>query len=556
LALQRLTPLCDTLSFRERQKSRQRQKVDLMRNFHMPGRSAVYATNGICATSHPIAAAAAVDILKQGGNAMDAAIAGAVLLGLAEPQMTGLGGDCFALIAPAGAPADQVVAVNGSGRAPAAASAETLRAAGHDTVPLYGPEAVTLPGAVDAFCTMSDKWGKLGLADSLAPAIRYMDSGVPIAPRVAFDLAECAQILSPTAQRHFLPWGRAPKVGDMLALPAQADLLRRIARDGRDAFYTGEVAEDMLATLNGLGGVHTAEDFAATRCTIGDPVGGVYKGRNVLEHPPNGQGIIAHLMLNILSHFDLASMDPLGAERTHIEAEAAKLAYNARDRFLSDADSMTRRAHLMAPETAVQLAALIDMNAAMPSAAAASEPVHKDTIYITVVDKDRMAVSLIYSIFHGFGSGLASEKFGILFQNRGAGFSLQSGHPNEMAGGKRPMHTIIPGMVAENGRVTMPFGVMGGQYQPNGHARVITNMVDYGMDAQAALDAPRSFAEAGVLKLEDGYSAATATALAEKGHKILRPREALGGAQSIVIHESGVLEGASDPRKDGCAIGY
>lgn len=525
-----------------------------MRDFQMPGRSAVLATNGMCATSHPVAAGAAVDILKQGGNAMDAAIAGAVLLGLAEPQMTGIGGDLFALISPA--PGDDVIAVNGSGRAPAAASAAALRDRGHETVPLYGPEAVTIPGAMDAFCTMSERWGKLGLADSLAPAIAYMDEGLPVAARVAFDWSREVDVLQGFGRNHFLPSGKAPARGDMFRLPGQAEVLRRVAREGRDGFYAGEVAEDMLAVLNAMGGVHTAQDFATTRCTIGTPVSGHYKDKELLEHPPNGQGVTAHLMLNILSQFDIASMDPFGAERVHIEAEAAKLAYDARNRFVADADHMTRLEHMTSMETARKLAALIDPKRAMTSATQISEAVHKDTIYITVVDRDRMAVSLIYSIFHGFGSGIASEKFGILFQNRGAGFTLAEGHANEMGGGKRPMHTIIPGMLRDSGKVVLPFGVMGGQYQSNGHARVLSNMIDFGMDPQAALDAPRSFATDGKLQLERGYGDAVRAELAAKGHVIETPEVAIGGAQAIMIHDSGVLEGASDPRKDGCAIGY
>ena len=512
------------------------------------------ALNGLCATSHPLASQAAVAILQQGGNAMDAALAGAVLLGVAEPAMTGLGGDCFALISPAGG--DDVIAVNGSGRAPAAASAAALRAAGHRTVPVAEAAAVTIPGAVDAFCTMSDRWGRLGRDEILAPAIRAMEDGVPVAPRVAFDWDEAKDRLQGAGRTHYLDGGRVPVTGDIFRLPGNAEVLRRIAAEGRDGFYAGEVAEDMCAALNAAGGVHTLEDFAATACTIGTPISGTYKGRELLEHPPNGHGVTAHLILNILSHFDMAAMAPFGAERVHIEAEAAKLAYDARNRFLADADHMTRLEHLQSPETAARLAALIDPKRAMASPAALSEEVHRETIYITVVDRDRMAVSLIYSIFNSFGSGIASEKFGVLFQNRGAGFNLTEGHPNEMAGGKRPMHTIIPAVLMEEGRVAMPFGVMGGQYQPNGHARVLTNIVDFGMDPQAAIDAPRSFAEAGKLRLERGYDREVFAALAEMGHDIEVPSAPIGGAQAILIHENGVLEGASDPRKDGCATGY
>ena len=245
-----------------------------------------------------------------------------------------------------------------------------------------------------------------------------------------------------------------------------------------------------------------------------------------------------------------------GAERVHLEAEAAKLAYDARNRFMADADHVTRLAHMLAPETAVKLAALIDMDRAMPDAAPLTEATHKETVYITVVDKDRMAVSLIYSIFSDFGTGIASPKFGILFHNRGSGFNLIPGHPNEAMGGKRPMHTIIPGMLRQNGALLMPFGVMGGQYQAAGHARFVSNIVDHGMDPQGAIDAPRSFPEAGILKVEKGYSDAVRARLADLGHEVVVPETGIGGAQAIRIDpETGVLQGGSDPRKDGIALG-
>lgn len=508
----------------------------------------------MCATSHPLAAKTAINILERGGNAMDAAIAGAVLLGICEPQMTGIGGDCFVLYTRPGQ--DDVHALNGSGRAAAAASGAQLRADGHDVVPPYSPHAITIPAAIDAFCHLSETEGKLGLDALLEPSIHYAQHGVPVAPRVAFDWTGDADTLRGRARDTYMVDGRVPMPGDIFRAPDQAEVLRRIARDGRDAFYTGEIAEDMVDSLRALGGVQTLEDFANTRCDAVSPVSGVYKGKELLEHPPNGQGAIAILMLNILDHFDIASMDPRGAQRVHIEAEAAKLAYDARNRFLADSDHTRKLDHLLSKETAAQLANLIDHNKAMGAPRALSGSVHKDTIYITVVDKDRMAVSLIYSIFHGFGSGIASNKFGILFQNRGAGFTLAEGHPNELAGGKRPMHTIIPAMLRENGRVTMPFGVMGGQYQPTGHARVLSNMVDFGMEPQAALDAPRAFSDDGVLKVERGYSDEVRQQLADMGHMVSVPDTPIGGAQAIRIMESGVLEGASDPRKDGCALGY
>ncbi|WP_050526951.1 gamma-glutamyltransferase family protein [Pseudorhodobacter aquimaris] len=525
-----------------------------MRDFQRPGRSAVYAANGMCATSHPLAASAAIDILKAGGNAMDAAIAGAVLLGFCEPQMTGLGGDCFVLFKPAGG--ETVHAMNGSGRAPMGLNAANLRARGLTTMPLYAVEAVTLPGAVDAFCQLSADWGHIGLADTLAPAIHYAEEGVPVAPRVAKDWAEAEHLLQGRARETLLLNGKALTLGQTFRAPGQAGVLRRIAAQGRAGFYEGEVAQDMVDSLRALGGTHTLDDFAATKCAYVEPVSGPYKNVDLLEHPPNGQGATAILLLNILSHFDISAMDPFGADRAHIEAEATKLAYDARNRFLADPDHTRRLAHMLAPETASRLAALIDPKRAMAAAAPLTESVHKDTIYITVVDKDRMAVSLIYSVYHSFGACLASDRFGINFQNRGAGFTLEQGHPNEAAGGKRPMHTIIPGMIAEGGRVTTPFGVMGGAYQPTGHARFVSNTVDFGMDLQSAMDAPRCFSGVHGMEVERGYSDAVRADLAARGHKVITADTPLGGSQAVRLHADGLLEGASDPRKDGCALGY
>lgn len=525
-----------------------------MRDFHLPGRSPVLASNAMCATSHPLAVHTAIDILKRGGNAMDAAIAGAVLLGLCEPQMTGIGGDTFVLWSdPA---TGEVKSFNGSGRAPKALDAETLRAAGHTKVPLTSAHAATIPGAIDAFCTLSETVGRLGIDALLAPAIHYAEAGIPVAPRVADDWAKAEGRPQGASGQRFLKDGKALKTGDIFRAPGQAEVLRRVAAQGAKGFYEGEVAEDMCQSLNAMGGVHTLDDFAAVAGTPTAPIGGPYKSLDLLEHPPNGHGATANLMLNILAQFDLAAMEPFGAARAHIEAEAAKLAYDARDRFIADMDYVTRLDHMLDPATGAALAALIDPNKAMAAAAPLTEAVHKDTIYITVVDSDGMAVSLIYSIFDSFGTGIVSEKFGVLFQNRGAGFTLEAGHPNELAGGKRPLHTIIPGMLCRSGQAFMPFGVMGGAYQPNGHARFVTNIEDFGMDPQAAIDAPRAFSYEGELRLERGYGAEVAQKLADLGHNVVEPETAIGGAQAIKIHDSGVLEGASDPRKDGCALGY
>jgi gamma-glutamyltranspeptidase/glutathione hydrolase len=508
----------------------------------------------MCATSHPLAAKTAIDMLQRGGNAMDAAIAGAVLLGICEPQMTGIGGDCFVLFSSPGS--EEISALNGSGRAPANVDADQLRRDGMSSVPRTGVHSVTLPGAVDAFCHLAETHGRLGLDVLLAPSIHYATEGVPVAPRVALDWPIAAHCLNEEARRHFLLNGQPATTGQIFRAPGQAEVLKRIAKHGRDAFYSGEVAEDMVDALQALGGAHTVQDFAATQCTPTVPIEADYKGLEVVEHPPNGQGATALLMLNMLKLFNLEDMDPFGAQRAHIEVEVAKLAYDARNRFIADPDHTARLDHMLSPETAARLAALVDPKRALPAPTPLAEMVHKDTVYITVVDRDRMAVSLIYSIFSGFGSGVASPKYGILLQNRGAGFNLIPGHPNELGGGKRPMHTIIPGMLKQDGRVVMPFGVMGGAYQPNGHARFVSNMVDFGLEPQAAIDAPRCFSDAGELRIERGYTDEVRQQLADMGHKIVIPEQPIGGAQAIRIHDSGVLEGASDARKDGCALGY
>ncbi len=526
-----------------------------MRDFQQDGRSVTIGQNGMCATSHPLAAKVAVNILEAGGNAVDAGIAAAMVLNICEPQMTGLGGDCFALLQPAAG--EEFIGLNASGRAPAGLSAARLRAAGHSAIPDGSADAVTVPGAVDGFVTLSADYGKLPLSEILAPAIRYAEEGIPVAPRVAFDWEIAAGRLQGKARERYLINGAAPKAGQVFSAPDQARVLRKIAKEGRAGFYEGEVAEDMVASLQAAGGSHTLADFAATKCDYVEPISTVYQGHTLTELPPNGHGATALLMANILSHFDIASLDPLSAERVHLEAEAAKLAYDARDRFIADPSAMQRLDHLLSDETAAKLAALINPKKALHLPSQRLESVHKETIYLTVVDKNRMVLSLIYSVFHSFGSGIASDEFGILLQNRGAGFTLTEGHPNEAFGGKRPMHTIIPGMLEKPGEFLMPFGVMGGQYQPNGHMRFMSNIADYGMDPQAAISLPRSFAHGGELALERGYSDETRAKLAALGHTVTTPETAIGGAQAIRIDaKSGVLIAGSDPRKDGCALGY
>ncbi|WP_224816339.1 gamma-glutamyltransferase family protein [Hasllibacter sp. MH4015] len=522
-----------------------------MRDFQKPGRSAVYADQGMCATSHPLAAEAAITLLRQGGSAVDAAIGAAILLGMCEPQSTGIGGDMFALVAQ---PDGEILGLNASGRAPAGLDADAIRA-GHETMPLYDVSAVTIPGAIDGFCKLHADHGRLPLDQVLAPAIHYAEAGVPVAPRVAHDYASSSHVLSGRARDYFLHDDAPLSVGARFTAPGQAEVLRHVAAQGRAGFYEGDVAQDMVDSLQALGGTHTLEDFAKTACTYVTPLRGTYRDAELIELPPNGQGATAMLILNMLETMT-PEADPVGVQRLHLEAEATKLGYDARDRFLADPDHATRLDHMVSKDTAKALAGLIDADTALPDPRAATDNIHKDTVYITVVDKDRQAVSLIYSIFHSFGSGFASDRFGILFQNRGAGFTLEKGHPNEAGPGKRPLHTIIPGMLKLGDGSLMPFGVMGGSFQSTGHARFVSNVVDYGMDPQAAIDAPRAFAEAGKLKVERGYGAEVRAALEAKGHTLMEDFPPIGGAQAIRIRPDGVLEGGSDPRKDGIALGY
>jgi gamma-glutamyltranspeptidase/glutathione hydrolase len=424
-------------------------------------------------------------------------------------------------------------------------------------MPTYGVETVTAPGAIDGFCRLLADHGRLGMAEVLAPAIRYADEGVPVAPRVACDWAEVGH-LSGDARRFLLHDGRAPVAGALFRAPGQAEVLRRIAAQGRAGFYEGEVAEDMVASLRALGGTHTQEDFATTACDYVEPIRGAYRGWELMELPPNGQGATAILMARILERFDLAALEPFGVARTHLEAEAAKLACDARNRFIADPTRVeVKLADMLSEARAGKLAGLIDPARAMGDPAPLTESIHRDTICLSVVDRDRMAVSLIYSVYLSFGSGLASARFGINFQNRGAGFTLKAGHPNEAGGGKRPMHTIIPAMLLKAGDVVMPYCVMGGGYQPAGHVRVMTNMVDWGMHPQQAIDGPRSFPTPEGLAVEGGYAAAVRDGLALLGHRIAPRSGPFGGAQAVLIDRArGLLVGASDPRKDGCALGY
>ena len=530
-----------------------------MRNLELPGRSPVHGTNGMAATSHPLATLAAVNVLQDGGNAMDAAVAACAVQCVVEPQSTGIGGDCFVLYAPLGGA--EVIGFNGSGPAPAAAEAAWYRDQGIAEIEQHSPHAVTVPGAIDAWSQLLHDHGTRDLGDLLQPAIGYARDGYAMHSRVHLDWIVAQELLEQdeTAARIFLPGGRVPPVGHLHRQPELAGTLQHIAKNGRDGFYTGPVAEDMVNLLRRVGGLHTLDDFAGMRGEYVTPIKAGYRGYEVYECPPNGQGVIALEILNILAGLLPDVTDPMSVERLHYAIEAARLGYTDRDAYVADprqtdvpVDRLLSEAH------AAELRTAIRPDRALAGLPPVDMPVHADTIYLCVVDKDRNAVSFINSLFHSFGCGYVTPNTGVILHGRGQSFSVDPDHANCIAPGKRPMHTIIPGMVVKDGRTVMPFGVMGGQYQAMGHAWFLTNLFDFGLDLQEAMDLPRVFAGAdGPVQVESGVPAPVVDGLRALGHETEPPPRPIGGSQAIHIDwDQGVLTGASEPRKDGCAIGF
>ncbi len=530
-----------------------------MRNFELPGRSLVMGRNGMAASSHPLSTLTAVNILQQGGNAMDAAVAACAVQCVVEPGSTGIGGDCFAMYSARGG--NDIVAFNGAGKAPAAVDGAKLRSLGLQKIERASPHAVTIPGAVDAWATLVKDHGTRSLAELLAPAVEFADQGCAVTPRTAADWHDQREILaaSPNAARILLKNGEAPAAGTVHRQPELARTLQAIGKHGPKAFYEGEVAREMTDYLRSLGGFHTLEDFASCRGNYVTPIKTRFRDHDIYECPPSGQGVIALLILNILSGFE-PDGDPLSPDRLHREIEATRLAYAVRDAWLADpTQAPVDVKRLLSMEFAAELRDRIDLTRALSEIERHDLPPHTDTVYITVVDRDRNCVSFINSLFSGFGSGLMTDKSGVLFHSRGLGFSLEAGHPNEIAPGKRPMHTIIPAMAVKDDKVQMSFGVMGGHYQAMGHAHFLSKVLDYKLDMQTAIDLPRLFPSprSASIETEATVPAATRAELSRRGFELTQPRQALGGAQAISIDwEGGVLTGASDARKDGCAMGY
>jgi gamma-glutamyltranspeptidase/glutathione hydrolase len=511
----------------------------------------------MAATSHPLSTLAALEIMRAGGNAMDAAICAAAVQAVVEPQSTGIGGDCFALYCPKGS--DEVIAFNGSGRAPKGATVDAYREMGLEAMPKRGPYGVTVPGAIDGWCQLLADHGRLDMATVLAPAIHYAENGYVVHDRVAIDWKDTEKDLAADlhSARIFLPGGKAPVAGDVHKQPELAHTLRQIAERGRSGFYEGAVAEDMVGRLRELGGVHTLQDFAETKGEYVTPISADYRGLRIHQVPPNNQGLTALVMFNLMARHDLSKLDPVGVDKLHLEIEAGRLAFRERNDSIADplaSAGVVER--LLSPEFTSKLAAEIDMGRAMDHLPKADLAM-SDTVYISIVDEDRNAVSFINSTYFSFGSAVTGPKSGVVLQNRGYSFKLDPAHPNAIGPGKRPLHTIMPGMATKAGKAIMPFGVMGGDYQPFGHVHVLTNLLDHGMDIQEAIDCPRVFYEKNAIVAETGVPDATVQGLRDKGHTVVTAENPHGGGQAIWIDwDAGTLTGGSDPRKDGLALGY
>ncbi|HVC52678.1 MAG TPA: gamma-glutamyltransferase [Stellaceae bacterium] len=526
-----------------------------MRDFNIPGRSAAMAANGMVATSHPRATLAGLDVLRAGGNAMDAALAAVAMQCVVEPQSTGIGGDCFCLYSKAGAPP---VALSGSGRAPAAARLEWYAERQIREIAVQTPHAATVPGAIDGWCLLNSEYGSKPLAELLEPAARAAEDGYVVTPRVAHDWARNAgKLQDPITARVMLKDGRAPGAGDTMRNPALAQTLRRIGREGRAAFYEGAVARDIVSRLKALGGLHEEADFASQRSEWVEPIHAPYRGYEVYEVPPSNQGLTALMILRTLEGYALDGEAFTEADRLHLIAEATKAAHYVRDNFIGDPDFANVDVdRFLSAEYAERTRREIRLDRALPPQHWEGSE-HKDTIYLCTVDRDGNACSFINSLFSSFGTGILAPESGVILHNRGSGFRLTPGHPSTIAPRKRPFHTLIPGMLVKDGRAVMPFGVMGGQYQAVGHATFLHYLIDRGMDPQQAAEGPRVFAYQGVLQTEHFVPQRVRDDLARRGHAIEMLDVPIGGAQAIWIdRERGVLIGGSEPRKDGMALGY
>ncbi|MFN7926936.1 MAG: gamma-glutamyltransferase [Blastocatellia bacterium] len=521
------------------------------------GRSVVRAMNGMVATSQPLASAAGLRILQQGGNAIDAAVAAAAVLCVVEPMMVSPGGDLFALLWDA--KRQELKALNASGRAPKALSLDELKKRGVTKKPEFGIHTVTVPGAVDGWATLLQSHGTMTLAQVLQPAIEYAERGFPVSEVIANDWqAGVKHKGNADFAATFLPHGKPPEVGEIFTNKNLAHSLRLIAKDGRDVMYKGELAQKIVKFAQAQGGLHTRQDFADHKSNWVTPINTTYRGYKVYELPPNNQGLAALQMLNILEGYDVKALGHNTVEYLHLLIEAKKLAFIDRAKYIADpVFAPAPLEQLLSKDYAAALRKRInDAHAQEPSANGPNGG--EDTVYLTVVDKDRNCVSFIQSIFDAFGSGLVAGDTGIVLHNRGAGFSYDPTSANKLEGGKRPFHTLIPGMVFKDNKPWLTFGVMGGDMQAQGHVQVLLNMIDFGMDVQQAGEQPRFRHFENGLMMESAIGVDIRKALEAKGHKMTAAvRGQFGGYQAIMIDPvSGALAGGSDVRKDGCAIGW
>jgi gamma-glutamyltranspeptidase/glutathione hydrolase len=532
-------------------------------------RSEVIAQNGMAATSQPLATQVALDILKKGGNAIDAAIAANAVLGVVEPTGCGVGGDLFAIIW--SAEKGKLYGLNASGRSPRSLKLEFLKNKGYQFIPSYGPLPVSVPGCVDGWFEMHDMFGRLPIKDILQPAINYARYGFPVTEVIAYYLDRNAQALKeyPNIKEIYMPGGKAPAKGEIFKNPGLANTLEKIARGGRNEFYRGSIAKVIDAFMRSQGGFLTYDDMARHSSEWVEPVSSSYRGYDIWELPPNGQGIATLQILNILEGFNLAEMGFGSAEYIHLFTEAKKLSFEDRAKFYADPRfNTTPVAQLISKKYAAERRKLID-----PEKAAKIYDPGKieagNTIYLTVADKYGNMVSLIQSNYRGMGSGMCPTGLGFVLQDRGELFSLDNGHANVYAPGKRPFHTIIPGFVTKNGKPWISFGVMGGDMQPQGHAQILINLIDFKMNLQEAGDAPRIYhsgsseptgtqmTDGGILYLEDGFRWEVIQKLLSMGHRVEWNLGGYGGYQAIMRDDKNkVWYGASESRKDGQAAGY
>jgi gamma-glutamyltranspeptidase / glutathione hydrolase len=523
----------------------------MAQRFFRRGLQTVSGKGGAVAASSSAASEAALEVLRHGGNAVDAAVTASAVLCVTEPHMTGIGGDCFVLLSK---PGQAPIGLNGAGTSALEATPAWLAGQGLGAIDPHSVHAVTVPGAIDAWDRLLTAHGTKTLGETLEPAIAIAERGYPTQPRVALDWSEHVELLQADAggRRHYLLGGRAPAEGETMHYPALAQTLRVIAREGRDAFYEGDVAKDIVRTLKDFGSLITLDDMKATRADWVTPLSVPFEGHEIWEIPPSGQGLTVLIALNILAQFDMKSIDPHSSLRKHLEVEALKQAWTLRNRHIADprfADVPV--AELLSPAITARLASSIDRKAA------SDIEVHlpkSDTVYLAVVDQMGLGCSFINSIYWSFGSGLVTDKTGITLQNRGAGFSCDPQHPNVIAPRKRPLHTIIPALATHAGTLDMVFGVMGGDFQPMGHVNMVLNTYSYGLDPQASLNLPRLVPQDGWVEMEERFAPAIWRDLEKWGHKLRPAEEPLGGGQIVRRGADHTWHAGTDPRKDGFAL--